>query len=69
MGANGVESFEVGMMPSGWCVVKFVQDTQAKGRVVGYADSVTEIPNSITLLQVRRTFGIAGIEELIFVIG
>ena len=58
MGGDGVQSFEESMMTSSWGVMKFVEETLAKGRVVRNTNAVPEIPNIIAQLQVRRSFAV-----------
>ena len=58
MGGDGVQSFEKSMMTSSWGVMKFIEETLAKGRVVRNTNAIPEIPNIIAQLQVRRSFAV-----------
>ena len=70
MGSDGIEGLQVGMMSSGWSVVKFVQDLLSKCWVVGNADSIPEIPDVVvTVLQVRRSLVVVGIVEAVVGVG
>lgn len=63
LGGDGVQGFEEARVTGGGGVMEFMEEAETKGRVIGDANAVTEVPYVVTALKEAGTAGITGLVE------
>jgi hypothetical protein len=67
--SDGVEGLQVAWVSGGRGIMELVKDPGAKGRDVGDADSVFEVPEVVTSAEVARAAGVGVVVEWIIRVG